>query len=310
MADITDRAIKIGTSIAGLITALSSAVVKFTEDVNIIKDNTTSWNWVVIVPFAFLVLCLSGLIWLTLRNKNKVCDFVKKILPSKKRANSKVDMIKEWFDDYIKSGEATQYMKTLGDKSEQDFKISQMYESLSKLQEDGEVSGELESKLYYLYIFSLLHGSKTRVWAVSMGSEWNDSEEEKEFLRMNFEVARRKIHLERIFVIERGNLDALLKTDAVIKQIEKRDTYYKTFIAFKEDIDEKKPNLYNQLGCGFLAFDDFAIADDRFVDNDIRGFIHTSKANYKDFNTKFTELRDFAYVLDEAFVKNHENIQH
>ena len=163
----------------------------------------------------------------------------------------------------------------------------------------------MKNELYYLYIFSLLHGSKTRVWAVSMGSEWNDSEEEKEFLRMNFEVARRKIHLERVFVIEKKELDNLLQTEAVKKQIEKRDTYYKTFIAFKEDIDAKKPNLYNQLGCGFLAFDDFAIADDRFVDNDIRGFIHTSKASYKDFNTKFTELRDFALVLDDTFVREY-----
>lgn len=194
-------------------------------------------------------------------------------------------------------------MKTLGDKNEQEFKISQMYESLKNLKINGEDSGELESKLYYLYIFSLLHGAKTRVWAVSMGSEWNDSEEEKEFLRMNFEVARRKIHLERIFVIEKKDLKNLIKTEAVLEQVKNRGVYYKTYVVFKEDLDEKRPNLYNQLGCGFLAFDDFAIADDRFVENDIRGFIHTSKASYKDFNTKFTELRDFAIVLDDEYIK-------
>lgn len=221
---------------------------------------------------------------------------------------SKIDILRQSFDDYINSGEATQYMKTLGDKDEQELKISQMYDSLKSLKINGEDSGELESKLYYLYIFSLLHGAKTRVWAVSMGSEWSDSEEEKEFLRMNFEVARRKIHLERIFVIEKKDFKNLIKTVAVREQIKNRGVYYKTYVAFKEDLDAKNPNLYNQLGCGFLAFDDFAIADDRFVENDIRGFIHTSKASYKDFNTKFTELRDFAIVLDNEYIQAKANI--
>lgn len=304
MAEIHEKAVKICTTITGIISAVSSIVVTTTNDINNIINNTSNWNWFIVIPVLFFLLCIVGIVLLILIKKGKKPHNDKDNIKNE----SKIDILQQSFKDYINSGEATQYMKTLGDKDEQEFKINQMYDSLKNLKINDEDSGELESKLYYLYIFSLLHGAKTRVWAVSMGSEWNDSEEEKEFLRMNFEVARRKIHLERIFVVEKKDFKNLIKTEAVIKQIKNRGVYYKTYVAFKEDLDAKNPNLYNQLGCGFLAFDDFAIADDRFVENDIRGFIHTSKASYKDFNTKFTELRDFAIVLDDDYIETKANI--
>lgn len=304
MAETHEKAVKICTTITGIISAVSSIVVTTTNDINNIINNTSNWNWFIVIPVLFFLLCTVGIVLLILIKKKKHPHNDKDNIKNE----SKIDILQQSFEDYINSGEATQYMKTLGDKDEQEFKINQMYDSLKNLKINDEDSGELESKLYYLYIFSLLHGAKTRVWAVSMGSEWNDSEEEKEFLRMNFEVARRKIHLERIFVVEKKDFKNLIKTEAVIKQIKNRGVYYKTYVAFKEDLDAKNPNLYNQLGCGFLAFDDFAIADDRFVENDIRGFIHTSKASYKDFNTKFTELRDFAIVLDNDYIETNANI--
>lgn len=302
VAEIYEKAVKVCTTITGIMSAISSIIVTTTNDINTIIKNTSNWNWLIVIPIISLILCISGIVLLIFSKKKKGIH----IVTDNNKSGSKIDILQQSFDDYINSGEATQYMKTLGDKDEQKLKINQMYESLKNLKINGEDSGELESKLYYLYIFSLLHGAKTRVWAVSMGSEWNDSEEEKEFLRMNFEVARRKIHVERIFVIEKKDLKNLINTEAVIEQIKNRGVYYKTYVVFKEDLDKKRPNLYNQLGCGFLAFDDFAIADDRFVENDIRGFIHTSKASYKDFNTKFTELRDFAIVLDSEYIKAYE----
>lgn len=304
MVETYEKAVKICTAITGIISAVSSIIVTTTNDINNIINNTSNWNWFAVLPILFFLLCIVGIVLLILIKKKKSTHNDKNNIKNE----SKIDILQQSFNDYINSGEATQYMKTLGDKDEQELKISQMYDSLKNLKINGEDSGELESKLYYLYIFSLLHGAKTRVWAVSMGSEWNDSEEEKEFLRMNFEVARRKIHLERIFVIEKKDFGKLIKTEAVIEQIKNRGVYYKTYVAFKEDLDAKNPNLYNQLGCGFLAFDDFAIADDRFVENDIRGFIHTSKASYKDFNTKFTELRDFAIVLDNNYIATKANM--
>lgn len=304
MIETYEKVVKICTTIAGIISAVSSILVTTTNDINNIIDNTSNWNWFIVIPILFFLLCTVGIVLLiSIKKKNHTRNKIDTI-----KNESKIDILQQSFNDYLNSGEATQYMKTLGDKAEQEFKITQMYDSLKNLKINGEDSGELESKLYYLYIFSLLHGAKTRVWAVSMGSEWNDSEEEKEFLRMNFEVARRKIHLERVFVIEKKDLNKLIKTEAVIEQINNRGVYYKTYVAFKEDMDAKNPNLYNQLGCGFLAFDDFAIADDRFVENDIRGFIHTSRASYRDFNTKFTELRDFAIVLDNDYIETKADI--
>ena len=192
-------------------------------------------------------------------------------------------------------------MKTVGNLEEQNFRIKQMHENLSELKEKHD-TGYLESRLYYLYIFALLHGASKRVWAVSLGGEWIDTPEEKEFLRMNFEVAKRQIEFERFFVISKTELPALLKSEPVLKQIEFRNTFFKTYIAFKEDMDAVSPDIYRALGQGFLAFDDFAVADDRFQNDVARGYIFTGQDICKDFSLKFSKLRDFSQPLDKFFL--------
>lgn len=287
-------------AVAGIV-----AVSSVTKGINDIVQNTSGWDWFGIIPFGICFIAVAALFFLNHKyhffakggennpGSRDVAEAVTK---------TKADVIRGWFDEYI-AKEGVEYMNHFGEK--QQLMIKQMHDSLDALKENGvDIDNELESGLYYFYIFALLRGAKTRVWAVSMGkgSEWNDSCDEKEFLRLNFEVAGRRIQFERIFVIEKKDIQKFLNIEPVKKQIEERGTYYKTYIAFKEDLDAKEPDLYQQLGCGFLAFDDFAIADDRFIQNEIRGFIYTKEANYKDFNRKFTELRDFARPLDKDFV--------
>ena len=284
------------------INTLLGIIISIIQQLSKLSSSTNSFTLWRILPWSLFVFSLFGICYLTFNYKKRGDE--NRNLDEQNNNASKADIILNWFNKYIERKDL-QYIKYLQENGLIDSKINKMHKSLDYLKKNN-LSGQLDSDIYYLYIYSLLFGAKTRVWAVSMGSEWNDSEEEKEFLRMNFEVAKRKVQLERIFVIERKDIRTFLSQKPIVEQINKRNTYFKTYIAFKEDIDNKNPSLYQQLGCGFLAFDDFAIADDRFVGEDIRGFIHTQKVLYDDYNRKFTELRDFVMPLDDDFLKNNK----
>lgn len=278
---------------------------------NNVINNPEQWAWAPTVIFVIIAIGGWGAagynIYQNKKQKNSriVCKDDYKGESSESDTLSfekpKSDVISEWFDDYINSGEGHEYMKTIGNQEEQFFKVKQMHGSLVDLKNKRD-TGYLESRLYYLYIFALLHGASKRVWAVSLGGEWVDTPEEKEFLRMNFEVAKRQIEFERFFVISKTELHTLLKSEAVLKQIEFRNSFFKTYIAFKEDMDAVSPDIYRALGQGFLAFDDFAVADDRFQNDVARGYIFTGKDICRDFSLKFSRLRDFSQPLDEGFL--------
>ena len=300
--------------ISAIIGSLSGVCAIFNVANNII-NNPTQWAWAPTVIFIIIAIGGWGVAgYYTYQNKKLKNVFKGNNNRGASNPESdtlsfekpKSDVIKEWFDDYISSGEGHEYMKTIGNSDEQDFKIKQMHDSLAELKVKHD-TGYLESRLYYLYIFALLHGASKRVWAVSLGGEWIDTSEEKEFLRMNFEVAKKQIEFERFFVISKAELPALLKSEPVLKQIEFRNNFFKTYIAFKEDMDAVSPDLYRALGQGFLAFDDFAVADDRFQNDVARGYIFTGDDIYKDFSLKFSRLRDFSQPLDKGFLARHSS---
>ena len=286
-----------------------SGVCTIFNVVNNIINNPTQWIWAPIVICSIFSLGGWGVAGFftyqrrkqNLQTTNSAESFE---LNNQFFEKPKSDVIKEWFDDYINSGEGHEYMKTIGNLEEQNFKIKQMHDNLAKLKEKHD-TGYLESQLYYLYIFALLHGASKRVWAVSLGGEWINTSEEKEFLRMNFEVAKKQIEFERFFVISKMELSALLQSEPVLKQIEFRNSFFKTYIAFKEDMDAVSPDIYRALGQGFLAFDDFAVADDRFQNDVARGYIFTEQDICKDFSLKFSKLRDFSQPLDKKFLENY-----
>ena len=305
----------IPTTLPAKICAIIGGVSSIFTIINVINNiiqNPGQWAWVGIVIFAFISIggwSLAGYFKYKNNRKNKeYSEYENGSLSGIEivEKKSKSDYICAWFDDYIQSGEAHEYMKTIGNADEQNFKIKQMHENLIELREKND-SGYLESKLYYLYIFALLHGATKRVWAVSLGGEWIDTPEEIEFLRMNFEVAKKQIEFERFFVISKDELPILLSSKPVLEQITFRNSFFKTYIAFKEDLDEVSPDLYRSLGQGFLAFDDFAVADDRFQNEIARGYIFTGQDICMDFSLKFSKLRDFAHPLDKSFWNKYKN---
>ena len=157
-----------------------------------------------------------------------------------------------------------------------------------------------QSDVYYLYLFSLLAGAEDKVWAVSIGTEWNDSAEEEEFLRLNFAVANRQVLLERIFVINKNQINLLKTTEQIYNQIKQSGKFLKTYVAFREDISN---DLIQQIGEGFLAFDDYAIAVDILDDGKARGEFSIDEKKLKRYSRRFNSLRHYAKFVDEHILE-------
>ena len=219
-----------------------------------------------------------------------------------KAKKKKANKIITYFKNY-ESEQGGPYLSGLDDKKE---KLINFESSIKDIIKDEKTS-ILDSDIYYLYLFSMLNGANMRIWATSiMGAEeWNDSPEEKEFLRLNIKASERKVLVERIFIVEKDNIQSMLNTLAVTTQIETRNDYLKTYIIVQEDLKEKKPELLTDVGSGFLAFDDYAVASDVFADCEIRGKLFLDDGNISWYNRLFTNLRDFAMPLDKEFVEEY-----
>ena len=217
---------------------------------------------------------------------------------NKKKANK----IITYFENY-ESKQGGSYLFNLQNKEEKLIKFKSSIKDLIK----DEKTNILDSDIYYLYLFSMLNGANMRIWATSiMGvEEWNESPEETEFLRLNILASTNNVLVERIFIVEKDNIQNMLNIPSVIKQIETRNDYFKTYIIVQEDLKEKKPELLTDVGSGFLAFDDYAVASDVLAVSEIRGKLFLDDGNISWYNLLFTNLRDFTKPLDEKFVEEY-----
>lgn len=222
-----------------------------------------------------------------------------------RQENSKALQIKQYFERY-RNGTGNNYMKNHADAS----LIRKTEDSISTLRKNVSTN-TLESDVYYMYLFAMLNGTTKRIWATSiMGEEeWIDTPEEEEFLRLNLEAATRKVLVERIFIASESGLGKIITCPPVLTQISKRNDYLKLYIINEEELQTKRPTLLKDIGSGFLAFSDFAVAIDVFEDKYIRGILSLDEGTIDRYSRIFTNLRDFARPLDELFLNSITNRQ-
>jgi len=177
-----------------------------------------------------------------------------------------------------------------------------IYLSFSKLRKQKNVS-QIEEDVYYIYLFALLEKATSRIWAASISDplEWTDSDDEKLFLELNIKVSKRKVPVERIFIIKESEAINFLKIKPIQKQIihNEQSEFYFTYYAYESQIPTA---LLREIGNGFLAFDDFVVAKDVFSDKEIRGIIETESLAF--YNKIFTKLRQYTKPLDLAYYKS------
>ena len=254
-----------------------------------LKITEMDQTWIISILILIIFILVGTIIASALIRRHKA---------DKKKANE----IITYFKNY-ESEQGVLYLSELDNKKEKLIKFESSIKDLIK----DEKTSILDSDIYYLYLFSMLNGANRRIWATSImgGEEWNESPEETEFLRLNIKASERKVLVERIFIVEKDNIQNMLNIPAVITQIETRNDYLKTYIIVQEDLKEKKPELLTDVGSGFLAFDDYAVASDVFADCEIRGKLFLDDGNILWYNRLFTNLRDFVKPLDEKFVEEY-----
>lgn len=224
------------------------------------------------------------------------------ILYHTKIKNNKAFLIEKYLDEYI-AFEGVHFLEGMKNNNQDKILISRSRQSIKLLSKKG-ITNTLESDVYYMYLFSLLNGAKKRIWAASIvgEEEWIDTPEEDEFLRLNINAAKKQVLVERIFILKQQKIQPFLENKAIRTFINKRNDYLKTYIIIEENISRERANLLTDIGSGFLAFDDFAIATDVFQDSFIRGILTLEEEAISRNNRIFTNLRDFAIPLDKNFL--------
>lgn len=162
----------------------------------------------------------------------------------------------------------------------------------------------LETDVYYMLLYTLFYTATENVWSASImdDNEWVDTPEEDEYLKVNLNAVKKKIHLKRIFIISENEVNKKLNIPPIKKFIDMENMYLHLFVVFKEKLPE---SILCDIGSGFVAFDKFAIACDVFFDNEIRGSIIFDKGNIERYNRIFMTLDNYIVPINKEFVEKY-----
>lgn len=108
--------------------------------------------------------------------------------------------------------------------------------------------------LLHIIISNTHMGAEINALSVMLKSEWDDSEDEKNFWKDNQDAVKRRVNLERIFIVNRNEAHRL-KTIPQIKNhitLEERYQYIHSYVVEKEILQQNNPLLLEQVGNGFI----------------------------------------------------------
>lgn len=157
-----------------------------------------------------------------------------------------------------------------------------------------------DEDIYYMLLYSLFFSPDGHINVVSIldDNEWVDTPEEDEFLRINLALADKRVHLNRIFVVEENEASTKLDNKSIQSFLEADHTYIHLFVVFKNRLSR---SLLNDIGSGFIEFYNFVVACDIFADNEIRGTLKTDAREVGLYNKIYMQLSEFYQPLNQEF---------
>lgn len=157
---------------------------------------------------------------------------------------------------------------------------------------------------YYAWLLPMLQGVRegTRVWAVStmMDSEWDDSPQEEEFLRLNLEIPGKGAQLERIFIIPDEILEDLPSNRGVAAHLENLGPQLKAWIVSRDKLEANDPELLRDVRDGWIAFDNRVVLIDETTSAGARGFVSMAEAELGRLARMFEQLRVQGRPIEKA----------
>lgn len=188
-------------------------------------------------------------------------DILKVILPAldyKSQLNANIQRLIELYNGIN--------MPFLIDK--RDNIIADAINSLFFLHRYNVAPDDLNNKNFYdvlhIIISNTYVGAEINALSVMLKSEWDDSEDEQIFWKDNQEAVKRRVNLERIFIVNRNEAHRL-KTIPQIKNhisLEERSQYIHSYVVEKEVLQQNNPMLLEQAGNGFIMINS---TDDKIV---------------------------------------------
>ena len=146
--------------------------------------------------------------------------------------------------------------------------IAQTINSLFFLLKYNVAPDDLNNKNFYdllhLIIKDTYAGANINALSVMLKGEWNDSEDENIFWRDNQEAVKRRVNLERIFIVNRNESHRLKTIPQIVNHIKLEETnrYIHSYVVEKEVLQHNAPLLLEQVKNGFIMINS---ANDRIV---------------------------------------------
>ncbi len=202
--------------------------------------------------------------------------------------------LENMFKAYISS--EPPYLRTKN-STEESVLITKTKAAIKQIDE----SKAFDQDVYYMILYSLFHTAEGNINVVSIldDNEWVDTPEEDEFLRVNLAVSERKIHLNRIFVVNKSDVKDKLDNNSISSFIAADHTYIHLFVVFREKLTR---SLANDIGGGYIDFDKYAVACDVFSDTEIRGTLKFEAKEIERYYKNFMRLSEYYMPLNQEFI--------
>lgn len=211
--------------------------------------------------------------------------------------NGKRRSLENKFNKYVSS--EPQYLREKT-SAEKNSLIVKTREAIKQIDE----SKAFDQDVYYMILYSLFHTAEGNINVVSIldDNEWVYTPEEDEFLRVNLAVSERRIHLNRIFVVNEADVRDKLVNNSINSFIKTDHTYIHLFVVFRENLTR---SLINDIGSGYIDFDRYAVACDVFSDNEIRGTLKFDAREVDRYYKNFMRLGEYYVPLNQEFINKY-----
>jgi len=179
--------------------------------------------------------------------------------------------------------------------------IRQAYEKLHLLYHHNYVAKLSENEFYdrcQKLIEITSPGLIIKAISVMLKCEWDDSIEEIKFLKANLDAVKRRVTLERIFVVRKSEAHRIPQMTHINAHVNDKTGFLKSYIVEKEFLSKNDPTLLAEIGDGFLLFDKTALLD-KNPQTGTRGFLVTDINQIHELNILFEKLKKHTVGLKE-----------
>ena len=168
---------------------------------------------------------------------------------------------------------------------------------------------ELNNKNFYDLLHTIIsntpEGAEINALSVMLKSEWDDSEDEKQFWEDNRDAVKRKVNLERIFIVNKNEAHRLKTIPQIINHITLEDSYSNihSYVVEKETLRREKPQLLERAGNGFIMINNspgerVALLDEN-PDSDKRAKTVLDTQGIDEIISTFKKIKKYAQPLKQ-----------